>query len=943
MGIVKSGSQIDFNAAGSYDEVTTLSDGTFALLRTTHNANPGAFQNSRFDVDIVGPNNALLTSLPIGTEFEGPARQNISYASIEALDGNRFAFTYDLSVQFTALPTHNSFVQVFDATGNALGPRLQLLSNSPSSPSYALQPHLDARPGGGFASLWGSKIGISTNSSLINSLVVQLFDGTGAAASTVQQIDAGTIDVTDDARGWDLAVAADGTMLATWAAFNSSGYQGVFARVIDPLGNPVGEPFKVNTTTPPSNATSVAALAGGGWAVVWDEGDLIRGQVVDASGNTVGTEFLVNNHPPTGSDVPDVIGTPNGGFVVTWEGPIGSTVGVYAQAFTASGALNGDDLLLSDPQKGAVLPSFTLTREGEPLLVWTEVSGIKAQQLLVDPIQGDSGDNTLNGTPAHDAILGLDGNDTLNGLASPDHLDGGNGNDTVNGGDGHDLLLGGAGNDHLFGDLGDDHLYGGAGADDLHGGPGNDLLNDGGPDGTPLAPNLQVLDGGDGIDTADFSSEAFAVLVDLTLGTQTVALSHSVQLTGIENLQGSKFGDSLLGDDGDNLFRGGFGDDGLTGRGGNDQLYGEAGNDQLFGGLGNDLLIGGDGNDRLEGDDGNDQLEGGAGNDQLYGQGGNDLLHAGDGNDVLVGLGGDDILFGGAGTDQLDGGDGNDQLYGDSGANEILHGGAGNDVLSGSGHLFGEDGSDTIYGSSIADALFGGAEADYIVANAGADYVEGGLGDDTIEGGADNDEVYGDAGNDVISGGAGFDRLYGQDGGDTIYGGGDGDQLYGGAGADYLVGDLPGEIGGDYIEGGDGDDTMDGGAGNDELYGNAGNDVLYGRAGTDILVGQAGADRFVFTSIADSRNAEGLDRVTDFNPDEGDVIDVSQIDADPNTPGDQAFSFVAALSGQPAQAILTYDAGTNRSALQLDVTADGVPDFVLTIDGQHDTLHGWIL
>lgn len=77
--------------------------------------------------------------------------------------------------------------------------------------------------------------------------------------------------------------------------------------------------------------------------------------------------------------------------------------------------------------------------------------------------------------------------------------------------------------------------------------------------------------------------------------------------------------------------------------------------------------------------------------------------------------------------------------------------------------------------------------------------------------------------------------------------------MYGGQGADTLIGD-------------DGDGS--GAGGDDVLFGDRGDDDLYGDFGEDTLTGGLGADRFFFFS------GEGIDRIIDFQPGEGDRIGI---------------------------------------------------------------------
>jgi Ca2+-binding RTX toxin-like protein len=68
-------------------------------------------------------------------------------------------------------------------------------------------------------------------------------------------------------------------------------------------------------------------------------------------------------------------------------------------------------------------------------------------------------------------------------------------------------------------------------------------------------------------------------------------------LTGIKNLTGSDFNDTLIGDNNSNIISGSLGNDTLSGNGGNDVMFGGAGSDLLYGGSGVDYFSGGAGID----------------------------------------------------------------------------------------------------------------------------------------------------------------------------------------------------------------------------------------------------------------------------------------------------------------------------------------------------------
>jgi Ca2+-binding RTX toxin-like protein len=70
-------------------------------------------------------------------------------------------------------------------------------------------------------------------------------------------------------------------------------------------------------------------------------------------------------------------------------------------------------------------------------------------------------------------------------------------------------------------------------------------------------------------------------------------------LSGLENLTGSAFNDSLTGTNNANVLVGGSGNDTILGLSGNDTIDGGNGNDLITGGVGSDVLTGLRGADRV--------------------------------------------------------------------------------------------------------------------------------------------------------------------------------------------------------------------------------------------------------------------------------------------------------------------------------------------------------
>lgn len=391
-----------------------------------------------------------------------------------------------------------------------------------------------------------------------------------------------------------------------------------------------------------------------------------------------------------------------------------------------------------------------------------------------------------------------------------------------------DTFAAGSGNDRVFAGAGDDFIDGGNGDDILDGMGGNDRLRGG--------LGADTLVGGAGVDIAAYDDDFGAVFVNLTLGSGFGNAAQGDTLTGIENLVGSQFGDTFIGDAGVNTLDGGGGDDVLRGAMGADILIGGTGVDTASyednqGAVFVNLALRRGSNNAAEGDTytGIENVFGSIYDDFLIGDDGANILSGGDGNDVLIG---------GRGADRLDGGEGSDTAsYEDnqsavvvslgsstrSGVSAVgdifisienLTGSAFGDTLTGDAginEINGLDGSDFIDGGAGADRLFGGAGIDTLVYATNSTGVSVNLQTNVVGGG-------GDAAGDTISG---FERVYGSTFADTI-------------------------IGALGAEGNGGNDIIVGTAGDDTLNGNDGDDVLAGGAGSDNLIGGAGVDTITY-------------------------------------------------------------------------------------------------
>jgi Ca2+-binding RTX toxin-like protein len=475
----------------------------------------------------------------------------------------------------------------------------------------------------------------------------------------------------------------------------------------------------------------------------------------------------------------------DGGDII--EGGLGNdTISGGDGGDNISGGLDVDDL---DGGNGIDLLNYTFSADDWTVDLILETAtpedGLSESVRNFEHVSMGSGDDIVRATAASNSLYGGAGNDQLFGFGGMDWLGGDSGDDLLNGGAGNDFLIGGKGydlaiyaddlagvtvdlnktavsqntggsgsdwlqeiegligsqhNDTLIGNAVNNLLSGGLGADQLVGGNGHDTLRgEGGDDRLSGGLGNDVLSGGDGTDWADYTLDAAAVTIDLTTQNDQNTIGAGIdQLFGIENVAGTAYNDTLIGNSSAN------------------RLEGNAGNDVLTGGSGGDVLLGGGGNDSLNGGTGNDVLEGGTGIDWA-------LYNTGLSAAVTVDLSVDDQNTGGGGIDTLHdienvmGTSFGDSLTGNNSANE-LRGEAGNDGLSGNG------GNDVLNGGSGNDAIDGGSGADDIIGNAGNDHLWGGTGaDDFIFGSGWGDDWIWDfqSGSDKIdlSGVAGLDSF----------------------------------------------------------------------------------------------------------------------------------------------------------------------------------------
>ncbi|WP_331374648.1 SMc04171 family calcium-binding repeat protein [Sinorhizobium chiapasense] len=521
---------------------------------------------------------------------------------------------------------------------------------------------------------------------------------------------------------------------------------------------------------------------------------------------------------------------------------------------------------------------------------------------------------TIVGTAGNDALLGTDEKDRIWSLIGDDEIDAGEGDDLVNAGAGDDRLTSGAGYDRLDGGEGDDQIA---------------LIGTGG-----------AVTGGAGLDT---------LVVDLS------SVSTTVRFSG-------EHGHGVIGyntSNWDHIFFNRIERLVLTTGSGDDRIFGAASDDVISTGAGNDI-IGPYGTDLDDGTSmfGDDAIDTGSGGDIIVDTSGANRIYAGDDSDNIVTTLSSAVIDGGNGRDTL--------TLADEGRTEDVTVDFAQGFASTGTRISGIEvatvdlgsGNDTLIGGNLSSLSAHMGEGDnYVFGSGGRDYIASGGGDDALYGGAGDDILISVGGNDVLMGGAGNDEIHDAgtsfDDGETIIDGGAGDDLIlvsapsgiidGGQGNDtlHVTQPLPGTTSFDaatgmlgktliftnietfQVEGGSGDDfirtlagndQLTGNGGNDRLDGGAGNDLLWGGAGSDVMTGGIDADTFLWSSDTLSRN--GVDHITDFDADGGDVLRF--IGHASTVTGIDSFADLLAAATETADGLYIAFNGSSTFGLMLD-------------------------
>lgn len=230
------------------------------------------------------------------------------------------------------------FLRRFDAQGRALGKEIR---GNTTTAGTQQQPALAMLPGGGFVAAWSGRGPGDTSG-----IFVRRFDASGipiGGEKLVNTTTAGTQQIPS------VAVDGRGQFSVAWSGSGPGDSSGIFLQQFSANGARLGAQRRVNTLTPNvQSAPAIAMASGGELIVVWDSltqqhgspsasTSTIEGQQFDAAGQPVGDQFRVNSTTAGAHRFPAIAMDRHGSVVVAWSGQgLGDSQGVFARRFAST-------------------------------------------------------------------------------------------------------------------------------------------------------------------------------------------------------------------------------------------------------------------------------------------------------------------------------------------------------------------------------------------------------------------------------------------------------------------------------------------------------------------------------------------------------------------------------------------------------------------------------
>ena len=466
----KVGSEIAVNTLTNFDQIlpkiTTLSTGGFVATWITAGRNPDGslFEQVRAQI-FAADGTKVGDEITANTGDPAPSSSVTAFtpqtADVIALDDGRFVVT---TAAFASAISHGlssgaedfkrSEAQIFDASGNKVGPQILVDDGFRDAPATAKLAN------GDFVLAWGNG----------HEVKAQVYDANGAKVGAEAFIaDAGRDPIVT------VAAVGNGDFAVAWT--DQSGTLGdtdgsaIAAQLFDAGGSAITSVFRVNNDTTYSQGKLEATGSPDGHLVIsWYDDETFVHTAIRA-------QVLIDNHD---TNHPVVFTSDGGGNVVSVNVAENNSAATTVHA-TAEGIatpvsyaiLGGQDAALFgvDATTGALTfkaaPDFETPSDADhdnvyQVVVGATVGDAAGSQTISVNVTDAFEPATYQGTAGADVFAGTKGHNwTIDGLAGDDRLTGNSSADVITGGAGKDVMTGGGGADIFVFAPGDSKAGGG--------------------------------------------------------------------------------------------------------------------------------------------------------------------------------------------------------------------------------------------------------------------------------------------------------------------------------------------------------------------------------------------------------------------------------------------------------------------------------------------------
>jgi hypothetical protein len=304
--------------------VASDADGNFVVVWRAQNASDAAIVGRRFD----------SSGTPEGAEFQVNTYTTYGVRLPDIASDAEGNFVVVWSGDGPDGSLSGIVGQRYDAGGLPQGGRFQVNTHTTGSQGY---PGVASDADGDFTVVWESG-----HDGSFTGIFGQRYDASGTRHGAEFNVNVFT---TGAQVGPIIAAGASGNFVVIWRSNDQdgSGAGGIFGRRFDATGAPQGAEFQVNTYTTDSQVTPTVTVWPQGFVVAWasfgQDGSSygIFGQRFDAAGARVGSEFQVNIFTANQQRLPSVASSPQGDFVVVWQG-----LGQFSGSYDIFGQRYGD-------------------------------------------------------------------------------------------------------------------------------------------------------------------------------------------------------------------------------------------------------------------------------------------------------------------------------------------------------------------------------------------------------------------------------------------------------------------------------------------------------------------------------------------------------------------------------------------------------------------------